>query len=123
MPERNESILDFSSQILILLDLTKLYSLQLSPSKYETEILTLTCFSGTSKNLSQFSTKSYSVFHPSIDSISWNFYATFLQVFFYDIFTSIYESLTWLGEVEDSVPCNFAVLCISLPLSLVYKQR
>ena len=56
MPERNESILDFSSQILILLDLTKLYSLQLSPSKYEPGILTLTYFFGTSKNLSQFST-------------------------------------------------------------------
>ena len=61
MPERNESILDFSSQIVILLDLTKLYSLQLSPSKYELEILTLTYFWGTLKNLSQFSTKSYSV--------------------------------------------------------------
>ena len=96
MPERNESILDFSSQILILLDLPNfiVYSYQLSPSKYEPEILTLTNFFGTSKNLSQFSTKSYSVFHPSIDSIYWNFYATFLQVFFYDIFTSIYESLT-----------------------------
>ena len=93
MPERNESILDFSSQILILLDLTKLYSLQLSPSKYETEILTLTCFSGTSKKFVPIFDKILVRFtHPSIRSTG--IFMPFLQVFFYDIFTSIYENLT-----------------------------
>lgn len=60
-PEWNESILVFFSSKLILLDLTKHQSLQISPKRSESENFKLTCFTETMKNLSQFGVKSYSV--------------------------------------------------------------